>query len=815
MSNDSPKENMKTAATVISQVDTDYDAERIQLLEGLEAVRKRPGMYIGGTNVRALHHCVYEIVDNAVDEALAGYCTEIGVTIHMDGSVTVTDNGRGIPVDIHPKHNVPGVELVFTSLHAGAKFNEEGGAYKVAGGLHGVGATVVNALSKKLRVTVKSGGKTYRIGFSQGKVTEPLEEIGTSKRSGTQVTFLPDDTVFEVVEFNFATLSTRFREMAYLNKGLKIRLKDDRTGKEALFHYEGGLKEFITWLNRSKAAIHEEIYLTQTGDDYEIEVALQWTDAYTTIINGYANNITTPEGGTHIQGLKTAITRVVNSYIKDNKINDKLKLTGDDIREGLTAIVSVKLPVLQFSSQAKVRLVNSDVEGLVSTVVGDGLRTFFESNSKIAKSIIRKAQTAAAARAAAKKARDITRKKSGVAGGLPGKLANCQEKKPELCEVYLVEGDSAGGSAKQARDRKYQAVLPLRGKILNVEKARYDKILANNEIKMLIQALGTGVGPDSFDLSKLRYHKIIIMTDADVDGSHIRTLILTLIYRQFPSLIEKGHLYIAQPPLFKYKKGRIERYLKDEKALESFLITTALSDATITVDENPLSEEEASKLVVNYIGYNKLLSSYENNFDAALLAEIVSSGITIKDLADRERVVELFDQIKSNLEGRKEDRKKYHFDFEIDSDGLVETHATVKALAKTKRLKLTSTFVESPEFELLQQNYLTIKDHLKSDFAFVKDKVTGEFIDLGSFVEFILAEGKRGAYIQRYKGLGEMNPDQLWETTMNPENRHLLQVQLTDVTESDQVFSILMGNQVDPRREFVEENALNVRSLDV
>lgn len=814
MSDNSQKENMKLAES-ISKVDSTYDAERIQLLEGLEAVRKRPGMYIGGTNVRALHHCVSEIVDNAVDEALAGYCTEIGVTIHMDGSITVSDDGRGIPVGIHPKYGVPGVELVFTNLHAGAKFNEEGGAYKVAGGLHGVGATVVNALSKRLRATIKSGGKTYRIGFSRGKTVEPLEEVGTSKSTGTQVTFLPDDEIFEVTEFNFSTLSNRFREMAYLNKGLKIRLKDDRTGKESLFHYEGGLKEFIVWLNRSKTAIHDEIYLAQTGDDYEIEVALQWTDAYNTTINGYANNITTPEGGTHVQGLKSAVTRVVKSYIKDNKLNDKLDLKGDDIREGLTAIVSVKLPSLQFSSQAKVRLVNSEVEALVSTVVGDGLRTFFENNTKIAKTIIKKSQTAAAAREAAKKARALTRKKSGVAGGLPGKLADCQEKKPELCEIYIVEGDSAGGTARQGRDRKFQAVLPLKGKILNVEKARYDKILANNEIKTFIQALGTGVGPEGFDVEKLRYHKIIIMTDADVDGSHIRTLILTLVYRQFRSIIERGHLYIAQPPLFKYKKGKRERYLKDEKALESFLITTSLEGAQTTRDGTPISEEEASSLVTSYIAYNKLLESYDTNFDATTLAAIVASGLSAKDLADKDKVVETFENIKTRLEARKEDRRKYGFDFMIDSDGLVETHITIKALVKPKRLRLTPAFLDSPEYELLQENFATIKAHRDKPFAYAKDKITGEFDSLGAFVDFVLAEGKRGAYIQRYKGLGEMNADQLWETTMNPENRHLLQVELTDTMESDQVFSVLMGNQVDPRREFVEENALNVRNLDI
>jgi len=806
---------LNNSTSILSKVDSDYNSDKIRVQEGLEPVRERPGWFMGGTGSKGLHQCVYEIVDNAVDEALAGYCTEIDVIVHLDNSVTVIDNGRGIPVDMHPEYGIPGVELVYTRLHTGAKFNDEGGAYKVAGGLHGVGAAAVNALSKRLRLRIKNGQKIYEISFDCGNVISPLTEVGETDESGTQVTFKPDMDVFEVEEFSYATLSNRFREMAYLNKGLKINLKDERSSKSDSFCYKGGLKEFITWLNRSKTPIHDTVYIFQSREKYEVEIAIQWTDSYSISLNSYANAISTTDGGTHVAGFKTAITRIINAYIKENNLlKGKAKLSGDDIREGLTAIISVKLPVLQFDSQIKTRLINSDVEGIVNSLAGDGLKAFFEENPKIAKSIVKKSLIAAAAREAARKARALTRKKSSFGGGMPGKMANCQEKNPELCEIYIVEGDSAGGTAKQARNRKYQAVLPLRGKILNVEKARYDKIFANNEIKMFVQALGAGVGKDNFDISKLRYHKVIIMTDADVDGSHIRTLILTLIYRQFPELIEKGYLYIAQPPLFKYKKGKLERYLKDEKALESFLITTSLDKSKVTSEDISISTSNIKKIIKKVISFDKRVNSYDACFDSPLLLEIIKAKLSSEMLKDKSKLQDKLNSIFGNLTGI--DNRTYAFDIEDDiknDSNLV--HITVKTIARTKKFAIRSTFLDSPEVSDLQEIFESIKKFIDKPYSYKKDKVENEFAELSHFIDFILAEGKRGAYIQRYKGLGEMNAKQLWDTTMDPENRRLLQVQITDTTESDQVFSVLMGNKVEPRREFVEENALNVRNLDV
>lgn len=821
---------LNTSSSTISKVDEEYSADKLQKLEGMEAVRKHPGWYIGGKGSQGLHHCVYEIVDNSVDEALAGYCTEINVTIHLDNSITVSDDGRGIPVGIHPEYKIPGVELVYTNLHAGGKFNAEDGAYKVSGGLHGVGAAAVNALSKRLKIRVKDGSQIHQIEFSCGKVTKPISVVGQTSETGTQVTFKLDNTIFELEEFNYSTLANRFREMAFLNRGLKISIKDERNDKRETFHYEGGLKEFIGWLNRSKTPIHNDIvYIFQAKDNYEVEIAIQWTDSYNMSINSYANAIATIEGGTHVAGFKTAITRSLNTYIKDNELlkNEKMKLTGDDIREGLTAIVSVKLPELLFDSQTKTKLVNSEVEGIVSSLAGDGLKVFLEENPQVAKSIVKKALTAASARAAAKRAREMTRKKSNFGGGIPDKMASCQSKNPAECEIYIVEGDSAGGSAKQARDRKYQAVLPLRGKILNVEKARYDKILGNEQIKTFIQALGAGVGKDDFDAEKLRYHKVIIMTDADVDGSHIRTLILTLIYRHFPELVERGYLYIAQPPLFKYKKGRIERYLKDEKALGAFLVTSALNEAKVEINGSTITEEEIFSKVNDYVKFTKLLKSYDSHFDTPLLAEIIKNdAIDETILGDKEK---LESQIKilSSILNKEDGHRSYTFEVREDvtddddeegggeGSGFSCVSISVRTLARTKKFFLRASFLESVEFLDLRESFNGFQSINDSVFTYKKGSVEETFQGLGSFVEFILGEGKRGAYIQRYKGLGEMNADQLWETTMDPDNRRLLQVQLTDTSESDQVFSILMGNKVEPRREFVEENALNVRNLDV
>ncbi len=817
---------MENSTESISKVGENYTADQISVLEGLEAVRKRPGMYIGDTGNRGLHHCVYEIVDNAVDEALAGYCDEIRVIIHVDNSVTVIDNGRGIPTGIHPKEGVSAAELVYTKLHAGGKFNEEGGAYKVSGGLHGVGAAVVNALSKWVKLEIRKDGKVHSVTFEKGVAKEPLKVTGDMEpggRNGTAVTFKPNNEIFEVHEFNYETLANRFREMAFLNKGLKINLKDERNEKKEVFHFEGGLIAFVEYLNRAKNPVHKKpIYISQSREDYEVEISLQWTDSYSEVLSGYANAICTPGGGTHISGFKTALTRVLNAYAKDNNLLKGIKtnLTGDDMREGLTAIISVKLPELQFEGQTKDKLGNSEVEGIVNSLVGDGLKSYFEENPNTAKTIIRKSVDAAAAREAARRARELTRRKSALEmGGLPGKMADCQEKDPALCELYIVEGDSAGGSAKQGRDRKIQAVLPLKGKILNVEKARYDKMLANAEIKMLVQALGCGIGKQNFDIAKLRYHKIVIMTDADVDGSHIRTLLLTLLYRQFPELIENGYVYIAQPPLYKYKKGKSERYLKDDKELDSFLVTNSIEDSVITVDGKKIDNEEAMKLINKYRSYTGNLASYDVHFDTYLLKQIIeNSNINAETLKDKAALQKELDQLTAHFkEEEKNTLRSYAFEIEENPENKSNfVRITVKTTARIKRFKMNNYFLESPEFADLINSYDGIKKYMGAKFNFDKDKKDArEFESLKDFSQFILEDGKQGAYIQRYKGLGEMNPEQLWETTMNPENRTLLQVKIEDSIEADQVFSVLMGDAVEPRRQFVEDNALNVRNLDV
>ncbi len=806
----------------IAKVNTEYGADQIKVLEGLEAVRKRPGMYIGDTGVRGFHHCVYEIVDNAVDEALAGFCSEIKVVIHVDNSISVVDDGRGIPVAIHSGEGISAAEIVFTKLHAGGKFNEEGGAYKVSGGLHGVGAAVVNAMSKTMTIDIKKDGKLHQLKFAKGVAVEPLKVVGdcSTEDTGTSVTFKLDNELFEIHEFDYDRLANRFREMAFLNKGLKITLADERNEKKDTFHFEGGLGEFVLYLNRAKNAVHKKpVYFFHSKDEYEVEIAMQWTDSYSETLTGYANNINTPGGGTHVSGFKTALTRVLNNYAKENNlIKGKLSLTGDDMREGLTAIISVKLANPQFEGQTKDKLGSSEVEGIVNSLVGEKFKVFLEENPSVGKTVIRKSVDAAAARDAARRARELTRRKSAMDfAGLPGKMADCQEKNPELCEIYIVEGDSAGGSAKQGRDRKHQAVLPLKGKILNVEKARYDKMLGNDEIKMLIQAMGTSIGKENFDVSKLRYHKIVIMTDADVDGAHIRTLLLTLFYRQFPELIERGHLYIAQPPLYKYKKGRVENYLKDEKSLEKFLISTSLDNSVVNIDGSSKPVEEIKTILNKYKTYNSILNSYDRHFDKPLLKQIIEQGsIDSQILKSKNLLEKAINGIHEALKSDDLNLKKY--DFSIVDDPEHESHAihvTIDSTLRTKKFKLTSNFIDSTEFSDLVNHFTGIKTFLNSKFTYKTDKVDEAFEDLNDFAEFVIATGKQGAYIQRYKGLGEMNPEQLWETTMDPENRTLLQVKIEDTIDADQVFSVLMGDAVEPRREFVESNALNVRNLDI
>jgi DNA gyrase subunit B len=810
--------------SISKKVSQEYNADKIKILEGLDAVRKRPGMYIGDTGNRGFHHCVYEIVDNSVDEALAGFCTQIDVIIHVDNSVTVIDDGRGIPVDIHPTEGVSAAQIVYSKLHAGGKFNEDDGAYKVSGGLHGVGAAVVNALSKTVVLLIKKKGKLHRLEFARGVAVEPLKVIGDcpENEAGTTVTFKLDNEIFDVHEFNYDTLANRFREMAFLNRGLKISIKDERSEKYELFHFEGGISEFVKYLNRSKTAIHKEaIYFTQSRNEYEVEVAMQWTDSYNEVITGYANNINTPGGGTHISGFKTALTRVLNQYAtQNNLIKGKTPLSGEDMREGLTAIVSVKLTNPQFEGQTKDKLGSSEVEGIVNSLVGDSLKTYLEENPNTGKTIIKKSIDAAMAREAARRARELTRRKTALDfSGLPGKMADCQEKNPELCELYIVEGDSAGGSAKQGRDRKTQAVLPLKGKILNVEKARYDKMLANDEIKMLIQAMGTGIGSESFDDSKLRYHKIIIMTDADVDGSHIRTLLLTLFYRQFPTIVEKGYLYIAQPPLYRYKKNKKEQYLKDEKELEKYLVSSSLEDVKVKIDGVESANEEIRSVVNKYNNYIKTLMSYDKHYDADILKHIIQTHcINSENLKDEIKLTNVCEELNkhyANFEAQT--GKKYFFSVEPDPKfNAFFVKITIKTVLKNKSFKIASNFIDSIEMKDLENHYEGIKKYLNRDYQFTNSK--GEqvmFTNIDDFTSYIISDGKHGAYIQRYKGLGEMNPEQLWETTMNPENRTLMQVKIEDSIDADQVFSVLMGDSVEPRREFVENNALNVRNLDI
>tara|TARA_B100001971_G_scaffold213155_1_gene245616 strand:- start:211186 stop:213630 length:2445 start_codon:yes stop_codon:yes gene_type:complete len=814
---------MDQAPESISKVSSEYGADKIKVLEGLEAVRKRPGMYIGDTGMRGFHHCVYEIVDNSVDEALAGYCSEIKVIIHVDNSVTVVDDGRGIPVDIHPQEGISGAEIVYTKLHAGGKFNEDDGAYKVSGGLHGVGAAVVNAMSAWLKIEVKKKGKVHFLEFRKGVATAPMKVIGEcgEEESGTSVTFKLDPELFEVMEFDYERLANRFREMAFLNRGLKISIKDERNDKKEVFHFEGGLSEFVNYLNRAKTAIHKKpVYFFHSKDDYEVEIAMQWTDSFSETLTGYANNINTPGGGTHVSGFKTALTRVLNNYAKDNNVvKGKISLTGDDMREGLTAIISVKLANPQFEGQTKDKLGSSEVEGIVNSLVGEKLKTYLEENPSVAKTIIRKSADAAAAREAARKARELTRRKSAMDfGGLPGKMADCQEKNPELCELYIVEGDSAGGSAKQGRDRKHQAVLPLKGKILNVEKARYDKMLGNDEIKMLVQAMGTGIGKENFDVSKLRYYKIVIMTDADVDGSHIRTLLLTLFYRQFPELIERGHIYIAQPPLYKYKKNKNEEYLKDEKALEKFLITTALDDSEIIIDGDKKDNDEIEMVLNKYKSYTSLLNSYDRHFDRDLLKKVVEQRkLDLQTMKSKESLTKIIDELMENIKAD-ENLKLKNYTLTIEEDPKHDSHlirVQVETALRTKKFKISPNFVDSAEYQDLINHYESVSKYLISKFEYKTEKEEEAFESLAEFAEYVINSGKKGAYIQRYKGLGEMNPDQLWETTMNPENRTLLKVTIEDTIDADQVFSVLMGDSVEPRREFVESNALNVRNLDI
>jgi DNA gyrase subunit B len=801
---------------------SDYLASQIKVLEGLEAVRKRPGMYIGDTAERGLHHLVFEVVDNSIDEALAGYCDEIKVTVHIDGSVTVEDNGRGIPIDIHATEGVSATEVVLTKLHAGGKFDKS--AYKVSGGLHGVGVSVVNALSEHLEVEIKRDGKVYWQRYQRGKPDAPLKEMGTTRQRGTKVTFKPDPLVFEQLDFSFDILSQRLRELAFLNRGVRISINDQRAQKEHEFYYKGGIEEFVRHLNRARTPIHSKVvYLKGEKDTAEVEVALQWNDGYTETIYSFANNINTIEGGTHLVGFKAALTRTINSYATANSLLKKEgeALQGEDVREGLTAVISVKVQEPQFEGQTKTKLGNSEVKGFVEALVNDKLGEYLEENPTDAKKIALKAIDAARVRDATRKAKELARRKGALdSGSLPGKLADCQERDPALSELFIVEGDSAGGSAKQGRDRRNQAVLPLRGKILNVEKARFDRMISSQEIRLLVTAIGTGVGKEDRDLSKLRYHTIIIMTDADVDGSHIRTLLLTLFYRQFQELIEQGHVYIAQAPLYKVKKGKAERYLKDDAALEDHLIELGTEDVSVRTpgDGSGLTGIPLKNVVKKVRRLERILDIVErhhmNRHVVAALAR--DERLSRETLADRALLEQLVGEVSARLRQTAPELEPLTIDITEDTE-----HACFQLIARTRmngssqQTVVDAPFCVSPEFEELRRLAHDLRAVGEPPFVVVEGDTQTETRTLREAVAYIIGQARKGLDIQRYKGLGEMNPEQLWETTMNPETRTLLQVKIEDAYEADDIFSTLMGDEVEPRRKFIEENALNVRNLDI
>ncbi len=796
-----------------------YDAENIKVLEGLEAVRKRPAMYIGSTGPQGLHHLVYEVVDNSVDEALAGFCTEIKVIIHRNNSITVEDNGRGIPVKEHPQYGISALEVVMTKLHAGGKFDNK--TYKVSGGLHGVGVSVVNALSEFLEVEVKREGKIWFQRYERGKPVTPVKVIGETKLTGTKVTFKPDPEIFEVTEFSFDTISKRLRELAFLNAGLRIKLIDERSDKEVEFHYEGGIVEFLKHLTRGKEPLYPEpIYFKGEKNGIEVEIAIQHTKDFQERILTYANNINTTEGGTHLAGFRAALTKVINNYAQSNKLIKQGKsLTGDDVREGLYGVISVKIPQPQFEGQTKTKLGNSEVKGIVTSIVTENLSTFLEENPKIARLIVEKAIQAANAREAAHRAKQLVRRKSVLESTtLPGKLADCQERDPRLTELFIVEGDSAGGSAKQGRDRRIQAILPLRGKILNIEKNTESKMLQNGEIQALITALGTGIKED-FDIEKLRYHKIIIMTDADVDGAHIRTLLLTFFFRYYQKLIENGHLYIAQPPLYRVKKGKEERYLKDDRALNEYLFDLFIKDYYVVDSKGEkVSGEKLKKFLLKAFEYENLLSSGKWKIDKDLLNFMIKNRMLNLECFSPENI-DNFRKRVEELSGAEEGDKI--FEFELSRD-MATGEAVLLARVREKRIVHTfpvdEEFMSHPdlvEMLKLDEEMRKIAELPVKVFGIEKDEEKYRFESRIDLANFALEEMRKKVQIQRYKGLGEMNPEQLWETTMNPETRRLIKVTIEDAIKADEMLSILMGKDTQNRKEFIFENALRVRNLDI